>query len=453
MKSMAQRLRLVLLIVLGSCVMASHAWGQLPLPGAPRLQPSEPEGEEVEPRPSPLLRIPALAQTMGPTFPGLGNYPLELLGLLMSPLERREFQVLPSIAVSGEFNDNIFMNNDNRRWEYITGFTPALMLLANRPQFQLVAGVSNTSELYARDSIPNDAFARQDFVAGLFWAPTPQLAFTVANTFLRDQNPDALAGGFTVGQASWTNTLAPGMGWQVAPQTRLDVSGLYNVARFDDPGAAIDSDTYGVLTSLSHGFTPHLTGMIGYNFTYLDLRSGHGDNATTHTPMLGFTYRVTPTLTFSINGGPAFTDLGSESFITPAGSAGLVQRLPFGTASLFYSRNVAVAGGFGGPTDAQTVTATLLLPTWKDWLVVLTPAWTKADSLSTRQLQRVDVTVFTVILGAAYRFNDYITAFGGYSFLRQRVGRSSTTPDVDADQSRVRFGVQFGYPLAFDLPW
>ena len=35
----------------------------------------------------------------------------------------------------------------------------------------------------------------------------------------------------------------------------------------------------------------------------------------------------------------------------------------------------------------------------------------------------------------------------------QRVGRSSTTPDVDGDQSRVRFGLQFGYPLAFDMPW
>jgi opacity protein-like surface antigen len=61
--------------------------------------------------------------------------------------------------------------------------------------------------------------------------------------------------------------------------------------------------------------------------------------------------------------------------------------------------------------------------------------------------------VFTLTLGAAYRINEHVTAFGGYSFLRQRVGRSSTLPDVDADQQRVRVGIQLGYPLAFDMPW
>jgi hypothetical protein len=40
---------------------------------------------------------------------------------------------------------------------------------------------------------------------------------------------------------------------------------------------------------------------------------------------------------------------------------------------------------------------------------------------------------------------------GGYSFLLQRVGHFSTTQEFDADQNRVKFGVQFGYPFAFDL--
>ena len=61
--------------------------------------------------------------------------------------------------------------------------------------------------------------------------------------------------------------------------------------------------------------------------------------------------------------------------------------------------------------------------------------------------------MFTLTLGAAYRINQYVTAFGGYSFIRQRVGQSSTTPDVDADVNQVRVGLQFGYPVGFDLPW
>jgi len=188
--------------------------------------------------------------------------------------------------------------------------------------------------------------------------------------------------------------------------------------------------------------------MIGYNFTYLDLRSGHGDYSTTHNPTIGFTYRVTSTLTVAVDGGPAFTELGGENFITPALSAGIAQVLPFGTASAYYSRNVAVAGGFGGPADTQTVSGMLVLPTWRDLIVIFNPMWTKAESLSDRQIQHIDVTVFTLSLGAAYRVNPYMTVFGGYSFMRQRLGRSSTTPDFDADENRVKVGVQFGYPTA-----
>ncbi len=446
-------IRLLVILGLPLCAIAPHAWGQEPRPRPAGPQPSEPEeAEEDGRRFSPLLRIPTLGPTLAPTYPGLSNYPLELLGLLMSPLERREINLLPSIAVSEEFTDNIFMNNNNKRYEFITSFTPSIMLLANRPRFQLAAGLSNSSDVYARGSSPNDGFARQTFIAGTVYEPTPQLRFTATETFLRDQSPDATSGGFSLGgQGAWSNTFDPAVGWQLQPRTRLDVGASYSVLRFEGQGTGIDSDSYGFLSNLSHAFTLRLTGLIGYNFTYLDLRSGHGDNATTHNPTVGASFRVTPTLTISADGGPAFTQLGDESFITPALNAGFVQRLPFGTASVYYSRNVAVAGGFGGPADVQNVSGTLVMPTWRDLIIIFNPMWTKAESLSDRQIQHVDVTVFTLNLGAAYRLTPYITVFGGYSFLRQRLGSASTTPDFDADQNRVKVGLQFGYPFAFDL--
>ena len=188
-------------------------------------------------------------------------------------------------------------------------------------------------------------------------------------------------------------------------QTRLDLGLIYSVLRFDGQGAGIDSDTYGFTSNLSHGFTPRFNGMVGYNFTYIDLRSGHGDNATVHNPTLGFSYRVTPTLSIAIDGGPAFTHLGNEDFITPAFNAGFSQRLPFGNVSAYYARSVGVAGGFGGPTDNQTASATLLLPLLRDLIVIFNPAWTKAESLSDQQIERVDVKIFTLTLGAAYRVN------------------------------------------------
>jgi hypothetical protein len=69
--------------------------------------------------------------------------------------------------------------------------------------------------------------------------------------------------------------------------------------------------------------------------------------------------------------------------------------------------------------------------------------------LSSRQSGQVDVKTATLTLGATYQIWRFTSIFGGYSFLWQRTGASSAT-QVDADQNRVRFGLQFGYPINFD---
>jgi hypothetical protein len=105
--------------------LVPHAWAQEIWTGALRQQTTESEEEEPQRRPSALVRLPALGPTLAPTYPGLSNYPLELLGLLMSPLERRDVNLLPTLAISEEFNDNIFLNNDRKRYASSPALLPA----------------------------------------------------------------------------------------------------------------------------------------------------------------------------------------------------------------------------------------------------------------------------------------------------------------------------------------
>ena len=72
----------------------------------------------------------------------------------MSPLERRDLNLMPTIAISEEFNDNISLNNAGKQYDFITGFTPGIMALVNRPRFQAAAGFTNTAELFARGTAP-----------------------------------------------------------------------------------------------------------------------------------------------------------------------------------------------------------------------------------------------------------------------------------------------------------
>src|SRR5438034_3965257 len=227
------------------CLIVSHAWGQEPRPGGPREQPPEPGPSPTAPSPGP----PPAA------------YPLELLGLLAPPPQRGGVTLTPSITVSEEYNDNIFLNNQPGQWDLITGVTPAMTLYVNRRSYRLSGGVSFTGELYQRESRFNDAFKSQNFVANGFYQAAPQLALTAFDSFARSRNTSLVASrSFATGrQESWTKTFGPGMTWQMTPQSSLDLAATYSLLRFVGAGSGIDSDTYALLSSLRHVLTPRLT--------------------------------------------------------------------------------------------------------------------------------------------------------------------------------------------------
>ena len=379
--------------------------------------------------------------------PPVTAYPVELLGLLATPAPRGPLTLIPSIAVSEEYNDNIFLNNNDRRSDFITGFTPALSLFVNRPNYEVSAGYAFTSEIYAEESTLSGPFNRQAFVGtGLFRA-TPQLTLRISDTYAYDRNSNVTAQGPIGRQKSWSNTFTPAMTWQITPRSSLTVGAGYNAIRFPGNGTGLDSDTYSFQTAFGYAFTPRFTGTIGYNFTYLDLE--RQDNATTHNPAVGFTYYLTPTLVLAMSGGPAITDIAGDTTISPAGAASLTQIFRWGSVGVQYSRSVSAAGGFGGPTNYQTASGTLAVLALRDFVLAFTPAYTTSESLSSRQTNRVDVQTFALTLGGLYRIAQYVAVFAGYNFLHQRTGGSSTQ-QADIDQNRVRIGLQFGYPIHFD---
>jgi len=387
----------------------------------------------------------------------MASYPLQLLGLLRPPAQRGPLTLMPSIGVSEEYNDNVFSNNQNRQTDFITEFSPAITLSVNRPSYQLNAGYSFSAALYAEQTSPNNAFQSQNFVGSGSFRVAPGLTLTASDAFVFNRETSLVAAqGFSTGrQKSWSNTFTPGMTWQMTPGNSLSLSANYSLLRFEGAGVGADSDTYGFQSSLSHAFTRRLSGIIGYGFTYLDARgqgtstTGQG-TSTTHTPTLGLSYQLTPTLTGTASGGPAITEVRGETVVSPAGTVSLTQALSFGSAGLQYSRGVGVAGGFGGTSDTQTASGILTLSgLQRGLLIVFSPAYSVAESVGSRQTGQVDVRTFTLTLGATYQIARFVSVFGGYTFLLQRTGGSSST-QFDVDQNRVRFGLQFGYPINFD---
>jgi hypothetical protein len=363
------------------------------------------------------------------------------------------FTLVPSITITGEYNDNIFIDNDNKVSDFIIGFTPGLALSIERPTYRVAAGYNFTSEIFMKETDESHAFDRQNFFLDSLWRVDPFLTLTLTDTFVfsTDTNLISRAGVATGRDRSFSNILAGGAAWQFAPLWLLRGDASWQVERFDDSDLA-DSNVYRIGPTVERRFTPQLTGNIGYEFGYFDIQ--REPKTTTHTPRVGVTWQPTPTISLALRGGPSFEikDDG-DSRVTPAVNASYRQRMPFGGIGLAYDREIGTAGGLGGTTDNQLISGFVDVTTLARGLVFqFLPRYSIVE---TPDSNRIDVKSFTMALQLTYRVTAWMSLLAGYQFFRQRSDSTETSSTGtflanDADQNRVFFGIQFGYPIRFD---
>lgn len=392
--------------------------------------------------------------------PAAAQFPLPLPGQMpvLDPQQLQQprrvpFTLTPSITITEEFNDNIFIDNDRREWDFITGITPGLVINFEDATRRLNLAYSFTAEVFARETDESHAFARQSFVGETAWRVLPELTLTLADRFYfsSDTNLIATENVATGRDRAWSNALTGGAIWQFERLTAARGGLGWTVERFDDSEAR-DSDVYTADVMLDRRLTERLTGSAGYQFAYFDI--DREERTTVHTPRVGVMWEATPTITLALNGGPAFEvkeDRGTR--VTPALTAGYRQRLAIGAWGFGYDRAIGTAGGLGGTTDNQLISAFLDVTTLARGLTVqVTPRYSIVES--TRD-DSIDVRSFTLGLQAIYRITPVVALVAGYQFFRQRsdstvVTSTGTGLATDADQNRVFVGVQFGYPIRFD---
>ncbi len=396
------------------------------------------------------------------TTPAAAQFPLfqqpGLPGLLLDPQElqqprRAPFTLTPSITITGEYNDNIFIDNRNKVSDFIIGFTPGLAISVERPTYRLAAGYNFTSEIFTQETDESHAFDRQNFYLDSLWRVDPFLTLSLTDTFIfsTDTNLISSEGVATGRDRALSNVLTGGVAWQFAPLWLLRGDASWTTERFDD-SALVDSNVYRIGPTVERRFSRQLAGDVGYEFGYFDI--DREEKTTTHTPRVGVSWQPTATISLTLRGGPSFElkDDG-DSRVTPAVSASYRQRLPFGAIGLAYDREIGTAGGLGGTTDNQLISGFLDVTTLARGLVVqFLPRYSIVESPNSK---RIDVQSFTAALQVTYRLTSWMSLLGGYQFFHQRSDSTAQTTAGtfianDADQNRVFFGVQFGYPIRFD---
>jgi hypothetical protein len=385
-----------------------------------------------------LLASSAFAQAVAPPVP------------IRAPLT-----VTPSVTFTEEFNDNIDLDNTNKRWDFITGITPGITLNLETPTYRLTAGYNFTAEWWARNPERNAAFDRQNFTLDGFYQASPDVVLTLTNQFSlnTDTNLIATERVSTGSGGGWSNTVTPGVTWRIDPLMLLRTSATYGMQRFDQEEQA-ESDIFRFDTMLERVLAPRFSGLAGYQFSYLEVENE--DTTTAHTPRIGGIFRATPTITLSLHGGPMFVQQGDKDYITPALTATYRQATAFGSVSAFYDRNIGTAGGLGGTTINQAFGGSLDVITLRRGLALtFAPQYSIVE---THGSDRIDVRSLILPVAATYRFNEWVAAVASYQFFRQRTAstlrsESGTALAQDADQNRIFVGVQFGYPFRFDSPF
>lgn len=363
--------------------------------------------------------------------------------------------VTPTIAIAGEYNDNVFQTSTNKTGDFILGITPGISVAVESPIYRLLGSYSFTAEMYADQDQLNDAFARQDLRLDGSYRVTPLLSLFLSNTLAIANNSNLVAAeNVSTGRtSSLSNTLSPGLTYQITPRTALRLRGSWATLRYDSNNA-IDSDTYAAEAFVDYAFTPRLTGTAGYQVAFFDVDLV-GD-AVTHTPRVGVTYRFTPTLTGTLNGGPSIlVPEDGDTDVLPAITAALQQRFSWGSATVQYDHAVGTAGGLGGTSENQALGATIQVDRLLRGLVIqFVPRYTRTTSTSG---DSIDVDAFSLTLQGRYEITRWMAAIAGYTHFMQRSGSTAIVTPAgtvvtagDIDQNRVFVGLQFGYPITFD---
>ena len=379
----------------------------------------------------------------GLPVPGVLLPPRVGLDLLYAPPTQGRLAVTPSLTVSEEFNDNIFLSSANRRSDFITQFTPGVALAIKQPDFRIMAGYNFTAEVYARQENLDNAANRQNFVTTAFYEPTPLLTLNLIDAFSYSTNSNAasLSGISSGRQEAWSNVLAPSLDLRLTPRTTGHLFGAYALERFGGQGTQ-GSDVYRIGTGVDFAVSPRGSVTGGYDFAYLDIKGQ--PTALVHTPRVGGTYRVTPTATATFSGGPSFVVSERDTTVIPAVTAKLIEVATWGAMSIFYDRAASTAGGFGGPSENQTVGGSVTAAKlWRGVVLDFSPRYTMSKSVGVAP-SKIDIEALTLNPSVSYQIARNIAVVTAYTFFNQRTGGATST--VAVDQNRVFIGLRFGYP-------
>lgn len=293
--------------------------------------------------------------------------------VLVVPARGTANEIVPrlSLAVSEEYNDNVFLSDTDRKSDFITRISPRLDLSFRAPKASLTLGYSPSFNIYSSHSERNSTSQRFNSQASL--QPSERLSLGVNASFLKSEEVaeqrEVLVvdpGALRQNRELTTTTVGAQLSYKLSPTLQPTLGASYTNTDYQG-GVVDDSETYAATFSLAYTLGARSTLSVGAKHTLFDYQGPI--DATTQEYTLGLSYKLTPTLTAAASGGITFTDIDgiSGNKTNFSGGVSLTHQGERGSAVLGVSQAVISSITEAEPQRSRTVSLRLTRQLAEKW--------------------------------------------------------------------------------------
>jgi len=374
-------------------------------------------------------------------------------------------QLTPSLAVRGEYNDNIFFSTRNDESDFLGVITPGLQFTDKTER--LDARISGALPIYTYADYDELNSIDQKLNGNLSYLLTTRLSTSLNAGYIKDSQPDREIAetGLVLGSVI-RRRYSAGLAGQYAVSDIASLGLTYAYLNDDyDSKAYTDIQSQNVSLTFAQNLSrifANTTGKVSLGYNRFDFSDSNVDN---YTLMVGAEYNVTELYTLSADVGGRYTRSNfqvlelqpvapglfligkneeTQDNIGVVGRAALSYHGEQTTGSVSFFRDIATSGGREG-----TVQRTALVFdvgkrfTYELWGHLSAGYYLNTSDRSQYALQDIDEETWRVNPWAQYNFSHDLSLKASYSYIRVNY----KTNDTDANRNVVFLGLVYRYPL------
>ncbi len=341
--------------------------------------------------------------------------------------------VTPTVSLTEQFDDNIFLRSSKQESDFITRVTPGFKAGYESTPLTLLGNFSFDSEVFAEHPELDGAANGKQVGLVTSYLPTQRLTLGFNAGFVETQTPGTLntQTGIESGRARATSvTASPTVAYRLTPLTTGNVSYSYTTSEVANGLTTVGHQAQ---LGLARQMTPVDTGTVAYGLSVIE--SDGTPPTTSHTLTAGWSHRFSERTGVSLRAGPRYT----EGAINPEIDAQLSHRWQTVQLALNYYISQSTLAGQAGTVTAQGVTASLSAELLQSLTAAVAPSVRQTSSEHGQISQ--DVTVYGVDASLSYRLTRWLTANAAYHFTLQQ----QRPADIEHNTISLRFDVV--YPL------